>query len=97
MEAGIKNKGSLNDARRDESVMDDTDTDKGMEDAGSRKKETVNEFTSREHFAEIRSFSFRPSDIIVASYPKCGLYSTFWSIKTLVKRNQCTCWVTGNC
>ncbi len=77
MEAGLKNKEALNDDRREEGVMDDTDTDKGVKDAGSRQKETVNEFTSREHFAEIRRSSFRPSDIIVASYPKCGLYYIF--------------------
>ncbi len=77
MEACIKNKGTLDHNRRDEDVRDAGVLDKGVNYTDVGKKESVNEFTSREHFAEIRKFSFRPSDIIVASYPKCGLYSIF--------------------
>ncbi len=32
-------------------------------------------FTSPEHLDEVKGFSFRPHDIMVASYPKCGKFN----------------------
>ncbi len=63
-------------------MMDIGVKDKDVKDEGVRQKPVKDKeawatgpFLSKEHLQEVRKFTFRPSDIILASYPKCGKYS----------------------
>ncbi len=62
----------------DKGVKDTVVKDEGVSKKPVKDKEAwaTGTFVSKEHLQEVRKFSFRPTDIILASYPKCGKYIT---------------------